>query len=64
MALLCSPGCLGTCNVEQPRCKPRGPLVTASKVLKLKMCATMSGLISFYNYKIRIRVPDKYRNGC
>ena len=41
---LCSPGCPGTCFVDQASLELSGPLVCASQVLALKVCATLPGL--------------------
>jgi hypothetical protein len=46
---LYSPGCPGTCSVDQAGLKLRNPPASASQVLGLKGCATMPGNESFFN---------------
>jgi hypothetical protein len=44
---LCSPGCPGTHFVDQAGFELRNPPASASRVLGLKVCATMSGFNTF-----------------
>jgi hypothetical protein len=44
---LYSPGCPGTHSVDQAGLKLRNSPVSASQVLGLKACATMTGLLYF-----------------
>jgi hypothetical protein len=43
---LCSPGCPGTHFVDQAGLELRNPPASASRVLGLKACATMPGLLT------------------
>jgi hypothetical protein len=45
---LYSPGCPGTHFVDQAGLKLRNPAVSASRVLGLKVCATMPNLFFFF----------------
>jgi hypothetical protein len=47
-----SPGCPGTHSVDQAGLKLRNPPASASRVLGLKVCATMTGGSSHYCYYI------------
>jgi hypothetical protein len=50
---LYSPGCPGTHFVDQAGLELRNPPASASRVLGLKACATMPGLvIYFFNIKV------------
>jgi hypothetical protein len=44
---LCSPGCPGTHYVDQAGLELRNPPASASRVLGLKVCATMPGTVYF-----------------
>jgi hypothetical protein len=44
---LCSPGCPGAHFVDQAGLKLRNPPASASRVLRLKVCATMPALLLF-----------------
>jgi hypothetical protein len=45
---LCSPGCPGTHFVDQAGLELRNSPASASRVLGLKVCATMPGLVFFF----------------
>ena len=51
---LCSPGCIGTCSVNQAVLRLRDPPASASQVLGLKLCATTTSghFYSYYYYMI------------
>jgi hypothetical protein len=49
---LCSSGCPGTHFVDQAGCELRNPPASASRVLGLKVCATMPGFT--YDFLMKI----------
>jgi hypothetical protein len=54
---LCSPGCPGTHFVDQAGLELRNPPAPASRVLGLKVCATMPGYLSVF-YLLLSDVPS------
>jgi hypothetical protein len=47
---LCGPGCPGTHFVDQAGLELRNPPASASRVLGLKACTTMPGLLLFLDF--------------
>jgi hypothetical protein len=61
---LCSPGCPGTHSVDQAGLKLKNPPASASQVLGLKACATMSGRTTIFNKSTQKLFNMKYDNHC